>query len=306
MITKDMSNNLPERMSFSEIKSMLPGKGSYDRQMRVIGHDLVLLRSGEILFPAMLHPGTPYILEDCRLGFLRGGEARVTINLIEHELKPGTVAFLGAGNIIQVDWVSPDFDLCGMMISDERMKGALKGSMPTWCAGNAAYFMLQPTSAEVEVVERLIDTAWLMTGMERFSGESLNGVIHAIVHYYNYLKERSTDNVVREVSRNREIFERFIALVNAFGKHERSLAFYADKMCITPRYLGTAVRTASGITAKEWIDRAVVTNAKILLKYGNGQVVQIADDLHFANASFFCKFFRRMTGMTPQEYRRKG
>ncbi|MCD8296593.1 MAG: helix-turn-helix domain-containing protein, partial [Prevotella sp.] len=86
-------------------------------------------------------------------------------------------------------------------------------------------------------------------------------------------------------------------------KKEHSIGFYADKMCVTPRYLGVAVKNTSGVTAKEWIDRAVVTTAKVMLRHSNKQVTQISDELDFPNPSFFCKFFKRMTGITPQEYR---
>ena len=82
------------------------------------------------------------------------------------------------------------------------------------------------------------------------------------------------------------------------------LDFYAGKMCITVRYLSTMIRKASGVTAKEWLDRALVTQAKVMLSYSSRNVAQIADELNFPTSSFFCKFFKRMTGLTPQQYRR--
>lgn len=74
-------------------------------------------------------------------------------------------------------------------------------------------------------------------------------------------------------------------------------------MCMCERYLGTLVRKASGVTAKEWIDRAVVTAAKVMLCHTRMPVGEIAYRLHFANDSFFCKYFRRLTGVTPTEFR---
>ena len=59
------------------------------------------------------------------------------------------------------------------------------------------------------------------------------------------------------------------------------------------------VRQASGITAKEWIDRAVITQAKILLRHSELSVLEISEELGFANPSFFSKYFRRLTGLTP-------
>ena len=58
-------------------------------------------------------------------------------------------------------------------------------------------------------------------------------------------------------------------------------------------------------TVMEWINQSVILEAKVLLKHSNLLVYQISDELHFPNPSFFCKFFKRMTGMTPQEYQKR-
>ena len=108
------------------------------------------------------------------------------------------------------------------------------------------------------------------------------------------------------MKREREIFEQFVALVNTHCKEQRQLSFYADRLCLTERYLGTAIRQASGTTAKEWIDRATVMTAKVMLRHTRLSVSQISDSLHFANDSFFCKFFKRVASMTPGEYRNGG
>ena len=99
-----------------------------------------------------------------------------------------------------------------------------------------------------------------------------------------------------------EIFQRFISLVNAYSKRERNVSFYADKLCLTPRYLNTVIRQASQQTVMDWINQSIILEAKVLLKHSNRLVYQISDELNFPNPSFFSKFFKRMTGMTPHEY----
>lgn len=107
-----------------------------------------------------------------------------------------------------------------------------------------------------------------------------------------------------QLTRQEEIFQRFISLVNTYSKKERNVNFYADKLCLTSRYLNTVVRQASQQTVMEWINQSIMLEAKILLKHGNQLVYQISDELNFPNPSFFCKFFKRMTGMTPHEYQK--
>ena len=74
-------------------------------------------------------------------------------------------------------------------------------------------------------------------------------------------------------------------------------------MCLTERYLSTIIRQTSGVTAKEWIDRALITRIKVELMHTNKPIAQIADELHVPNPSFFSKYFKRETGMPPGEYR---
>lgn len=91
--------------------------------------------------------------------------------------------------------------------------------------------------------------------------------------------------------------------MNQYALRERNVAFYAEHLCLTPRYLGTLIREVSDHTVMDWINEAVIQEAKILLLHSDKLVYQIADELNFPNPSFFSKFFHRMTGKTPNEYR---
>lgn len=92
-------------------------------------------------------------------------------------------------------------------------------------------------------------------------------------------------------------------LVNLYGKREHQLGFYAGKLCITSRYLDTLIQSPSGVKAKDWIDRAIISSVKVMLRHSEKQTSQITDELNFPNASFFCKYFKHITGLTPQQYR---
>ena len=300
-----MKNKSPERFSFHELKSVLSGVKPAYAPIKFIGKDIAMLgRDGRAL-QNILQTDTPYIMEDCRMGFVKRGSIRLTVNLVEREYGAGTFAFISAGSILQINGMSEDFDLRGMMISDARLKAAMGGAMPAWCGGKATFFTIRPADEDAATVRQMFGTVWDLINKERFPDETLNGLIYSIIHYYNYLKNINEDTLQPETSRAKELFNTFISLVNTYSKHERKMAFYAGKMCVTPRYLGTVVKQASGITAKEWIDRAVVTNAKVMLRYTGMQVAEVAYALDFPNVSFFCKFFKHATGQTPQEYRMK-
>lgn len=82
------------------------------------------------------------------------------------------------------------------------------------------------------------------------------------------------------------------------------VAGYAAELGVTPSHLNRAVKSESGRSAGEWLANARISLARNLLRAGDLPVLEIADRLGFEDASYFARFFRKMTGMTPSEYRR--
>ena len=104
-------------------------------------------------------------------------------------------------------------------------------------------------------------------------------------------------------NRSRAMFEQFIKLVSEYHTMYRNVGFYADKLCLTPKYLSRLIKDASGRSAPDWIDAYVILEAKNLLKYSSMAIKEIVFKLNFPNQSVFYKFFKARTGMTPTEYR---
>jgi len=97
-------------------------------------------------------------------------------------------------------------------------------------------------------------------------------------------------------------FKRFIELVSQYHSEERELRFYADKMCITPKYLSIVVLNASGKRAADWINEFVILEAKSLLRYSGLNTQEISRKLHFSSQSAFGKFFKSKEGISPRDY----
>lgn len=101
-----------------------------------------------------------------------------------------------------------------------------------------------------------------------------------------------------------EICERFIALVAENFKTNRDIAFYADKLCITNKYLSALLKQETGMTALEWIEKYVVLYAKGCLSSTSMTIQEISDELDFPSQSVFGKYFKRVEGVSPKAYRR--
>ena len=82
------------------------------------------------------------------------------------------------------------------------------------------------------------------------------------------------------------------------------MSFYADKLCISPKYLSLLVKETTGKSAARWIDEFVLMEAKNLLRFSGKNVQQVAYALNFTNQSSFGKYFKHMTGQSPTEYQK--
>jgi AraC-like DNA-binding protein len=102
-----------------------------------------------------------------------------------------------------------------------------------------------------------------------------------------------------------ELFNSFYRLVLQHYKTSREVGFYADKLCLAPKYLSAVIKETTGKSAFEWINDYVLLEAKSLLKSTNMTIQQISDELNFPNQSVFGKYFKRLVGMPPKEYRGK-
>ncbi|MCM1079650.1 MAG: helix-turn-helix domain-containing protein [Bacteroidales bacterium] len=106
-------------------------------------------------------------------------------------------------------------------------------------------------------------------------------------------------------SRREELFARFVNLIHEHCRKERSVAFYADKMCITPRYLSYVVASITGLKTKDFIARHVIMEIQVLLESTTLSVQEIADRLNFPNQSFLGTYFKKNTGVSPDLYRKE-
>lgn len=105
-------------------------------------------------------------------------------------------------------------------------------------------------------------------------------------------------------NKNAGYFKEFMVILSEHYKQERSVGFYAAQMHLSPKYFTTLIKRTSGQTAADWINHYVINEAKNLLKYSTMNVQEIAYSLNFPNQSFFGKYFKHHTGMTPSQYKK--
>ena len=125
------------------------------------------------------------------------------------------------------------------------------------------------------------------------------------VGFHEYLQRNPQFRPEDEVKsyRVRELFNRFMMLMERDYKQSRDVNYYANLMHITSKYLTNIVRQVTGHTPKTIIDQYVILQLKMQLKRTTQSIKEIAWEYHFTDVSFFCRYFKKHTGLTPQQVR---
>lgn len=200
--------------------------------------------------------------------------------------------------------VGAAFNILFIAIDNNFLPISEKEDFFTYLLHHQRNILLSLTPQEHIQLEKYFSLIWSILQEPPFRREAIRHLIASLLYNIEYIAKHYNQMKGERLTHQESIFQQFISLVNSYSKTERNVGFYADKLCLTPRYLNTLIRQTSQQTVMDWINQSIILEAKVLLKHSNLLVYQISDELNFPNPSFFCKFFKRMTGMTPQEYQK--
>ena len=237
------------------------------------------------------------------------GSAKMSIDMVEYNFsQPYNIIKFMPNQILSVEAISDDFDAHIIVVSKRFMDNLL-----VYINGSVS---MRP-GIRFDVVER-VDTNEMQQLMLFYKAlrnivgndenpyriQVVQHVLMAIFYSSDRLRTIKDDADVRTSADN--ISRAFLKMVKDNFRSERQLKYYADALCITPRYLSRVVKDCTGSSAADWIERYVVLEARALLKSTNMTIQQISDYLNFPSQTFFGKYFKRRTGLSPKEYRRVG
>lgn len=263
--------------------------------------------------PVALYEGVPpqYTSEglaiDCALVLhVLKGTARIRCNFEIIDEQPGSVVLFNPGDAIKVEKRSPDFEveilafssfirLAALNQLDGISVNALKKNMildspETASAASGMVQVLRPAIKTCSVRE-----LYFISVMQ----------LRAFYMLYQVMLRRYQIEVDTFNSRADELFFRFSQLLAEHYRESRSVAFYADKLCITTRYLTNIVQQHYGKSPKEAIDIYTVMHIRLDLLQSDITLADLAYKYNFSSPSFFSDYFHRNAGCSPQEYRQK-
>jgi len=240
----------------------------------------------------------------------RTGSADVTVNQYRCAIGAGTLLLILPGAILSLTDRTVDFRMSYCAFSRDLFAEAGFRLDPDYFRAMAECPIIHPPA-------RIVEGAAQWFRMAEYTYRDKENMFRNII-----IKNR-LQNVLLEIcdkiqrfslrrmqtsettTRQTDLFHRFVALVHEHCVREREVAFYADRLCISTRYLSTIVRSIAHSSAKGLIDSAVILEIKMLLQTTDLSVQEIAYRLRFPNQSYLGRYFKKHTGTSPSEFRSK-
>lgn len=266
---------------------------------------VVMTESGEILSDLSFQE--PFLLEGVFFALCIKGTAEITVNSKEYHLSPDTVLLLQPGQLIHVTKKSDDFLVESLYISLDFFIGQAMFK-------DLQHFFKVYKSPCVQVTREVSQNlleyyAFIVKRYRRqeakYKDNIMQGLLYALImehlNVYDSVAQKEDNKASK---RQQELADNFLGLLVEHCNQERNVGFYADKLCVTPKYLSATVRQVTGYSVLEWIHSVLLLNSKMLLKNTSKTISEICDELNVSNDSFFCRFFKEQTGMSPLQYRK--
>lgn len=249
------------------------------------------------------------------LFFLKSGHFTLDVNLSSYDIHPNSLLMVTPGNIVKLSAYDEqhigDAELLFALVSREFLSSirfdfnkVFQDTLRVW---KTPCITLQGDDLDLaedyfRLTRKILSSR--QSNKREIVGSLLTSFTYVTLDVWMRQLEESRAAESASSARATQLFERFLALVTEHHNEERGMAFYADKLCLTPKYLSRLVKLSSGRSAPDWIDSFVILEAKNMLKYSDKPIKEIVYMLHFPNQGVFYKFFKAHTGMTPSEYRK--
>lgn len=248
-----------------------------------------------------------FCLKGIILLIIEHGNCTVEVNTKTYELKKGSVFVAFPEQIIRVVQISDDIKpLCVACSIDmlNELLGQVRDSIQLLLLVKKSPYQQLGKTAFLQIVDSFKQLQRKMSTLRDnpFYSRIINNHLIAIAfECVGLLYKKSGAHQFS--NRKESLLNAFIRNVEEHHRTEHSVKFYADMLFVTPKYLSTVVGEISGKGAKQWIDEYIALDAKVLLQSTQMDIQEISDELNFPDVSFFGKFFKRMTGVSPKAFR---
>lgn len=277
-----------------------------------IANDLIIDHN-EYLVPESRNPihKYPIRMDGLFIGLREKGKVRFNINLKEFEVGPNDLVICSPGDLMQSSSLEDGAHLSQiMMVSSNFLKEmyiSLNSFMPFF-ASQKEHPVFHLKEDEVrELTHFFMGIKSAVEGDDYFKVDITKRLLAAYLYKLGSILYRHRPELQAEAAkplkREEILFKEFIRLVSEHHRKERRVDFYAEQLFLSSKHFSTVIKKVSGKTAGQWIDEYVILEAKTLLKYSAMSIQEVAYYMNFPNPSFFGKYFKHHTGLSPSEYK---
>ena len=289
----------------SKIRQMVPSGISLG-----IGDDFFISRLQER--PEYVHLKYPFRVDCYVAAYCVEGSVDCSVNLTDYHLTTGTLLLFTPGNIVRITEPEQTEHLRLTLICASTSFISGIGINPSKFLVEAMDVLRDPcihlSADETEMLRKYVNLALDITKTNpQFIKESIGGLVSSVFYQFaGFLadsKRRQDQETPVRTTRQRQMLEQFIKLAINDHAREHLVGYYADKMCVTPKYLSKIVKETSGRSVPEWLNELLILDAKNMLRHSDMTIKEISAKLNFPSQSFFFRFFKNHTGQTPTQYR---
>lgn len=250
----------------------------------------------------------PTVLDYGIIMICRNGNVSLQVNFSSYELYENTVITLFPNDVVMTTHASLDFLAESLRYDASILREASLQLEQT------VYSQLRQDRCrgKTEVLTNIINSmfALLKVYFAQHECTCLNQLVLLqlkafFLGFYDYM-QRFPDANPEEIGsrRVRELFNLFMNTLENKYRESRDVAFFSSFLHITPKYLNNIVQQMTGHNAKTVINHYVVLQLKLKLRHSTLSAKEIAWEYHFSDLSFFCRYFKQHTGLTPQQFRK--
>lgn len=241
--------------------------------------------------------GNPYIksgrlllLKEARVLIVCSGEAILEIDLTEYHVSKGMILLLPHDTLVNIRSASDDYTLNGTVL------------LPTISVSETV--VLHPDDDVHNGTLHLYETLCTFCQNQPERKNIIGHLQRAIVDNVLAIQADAVplQSSLSTNTRGEEIFQKFKLLVSRNARTERKVTFYADRLCVSPHYLMAVIQRVSGQSVMAWVEHAAMLQAKIMLATTAAPLSSIAGEMNFPTTTAFCRWFKRIEGITPGEY----
>ncbi|MBP5777751.1 MAG: AraC family transcriptional regulator [Prevotella sp.] len=252
-------------------------------------------------------PTEPRRMNFILIGLCTKGEVMYQLDTQKQIIKAGDILIVSDRHVVDSYQRSPDMEGLCMMLSVNFYCEIIQNVSDV-----SALFLFSRQHPVMRLEQREIDTfKEYFQVIKQKIGDEGNHFRKDLVKTLLLAMFYDLSNIIYRVKQDDKpltraeiIFTKFIKLVEKNFREERRVSWYAQQICITPKYLSETVKNVSHRTPNEWIDNYIILELRVLLKNSTKTIKEIAEELKFPNQSFLGKFFKEHVGMSPSQYRK--